>query len=349
MGRNNVLVFVKSMLMVQLFFIILLAGLSLDINNLIWHNHSLVSRVPAAMQGMQVTLKENQAAELVRNVNVMLAGPNLWPWTDSTYFSRKLPRDMMASNIQVLASADLDDAIPEEPEALPGTFDLPAIVQDDDSNPLSTEDILQLRDFRVALYCTHSAETYTPDSGKARLDGKAGLITKVAEQVAASLRQQGVNAIFYDEIHDFPEYDKSYTNSRATVKRIINEQDQLAALFDVHRDSIPGMEKAETVKIDGKLSARILIVVGTDERKPHPNWEKNLEFANRLAEYGEQMYPGLIKGVRTKAGTYNQEYHPRALLVEFGSDLNTFAQAQYAAQLFSDILIRVLAEEHGNE
>ncbi|HOB11722.1 MAG TPA: stage II sporulation protein P [Syntrophomonadaceae bacterium] len=345
MGRNSVLVFLKSMVMVQLFFITLLAGVTLDINKIIWQNHSLVSRVPAVMQGMQVNLKENQAAALVRNVNVMLAGPDLWPWTDNSYFSKKLPRDMMASNIQVLASADWDDAGPEETDALPGTYELPAIVQGDEPNPLSAQDILRLRDCKVALYCTHSAETYTPDSGKARLDGKAGLITKVAEQVAASLRQQGVNAIFYDEIHDFPEYDKSYTNSRSTVKRIVKEQEQLVALFDVHRDHIPGMEEAETVKIDGKLSARILIVVGTDERKPHPDWEKNLEFANRIAEYGEQLYPGLIKGVRIKAGTYNQEYHQRALLIEIGSDLNRFDQAQYAAQLFSDILIRVLAEE----
>jgi stage II sporulation protein P len=348
-GRNSVLVFLKSLVMVQIFFVTLLAGVSLDINNFIWQNHSLVTRIPSAIQGIQINLKEDQAAALVRNVNVMLAGPESWPWTDQSYFSKKLPRDMMASTIQVLANADWDDAAPEEPDALPGTFDLPAIVQEDEPNPLSTQDILRLRDYKVALYCTHSAETYTPDSGKARLDGKRGLITKVAEQVATSLRQQGVNAVFYDEIHDFPEYDKSYTNSRATVKRIISEQEQLAALFDVHRDNIPGMEKAETVKIDGKLSARILIVVGTDERKPHPNWEKNLEFANCIAECGEQMYPGLIKGVRTKAGTYNQEYHPRALLIEIGSDLNTFAQAQYAAQLFSDILIRVLAEEEVNE
>ena len=29
------------------------------------------------------------------------------------------------------------------------------------------------------------------------------------------------------------------------------------------------------------------------------------------------------QGVRTKAGTYNQEYHPHALLLELGSDYNS--------------------------
>lgn len=345
MLRNNVLVFVKSMVMVQLFFIILLAGVSLDINSIIWHEDALVKRLPAAVQGIGIDLNNDQAAELLRHVNVMLVGSDQWPWSANTYFSQAWPRNLMTSNIQVLASANLTMTEKEDPDALPGTFELPAIVQGESAHPLSTEELVQLKDCQVALYCTHSAETYTPDSGKPKLDGKHGLINEAARQVASSLRQQGVNAVFYDEIHDFPEYEKSYTNSRETVKRILKEQEQLAALFDVHRDHIPGMEKAETVKIDGKHSARILIIVGTDERKSHPDWEDNLEFANRIAERGDQMYPGLIKGVRTKAGTYNQEYHNRALLIEIGSDLNTLAQAQYAAQLFSDILITVLAED----
>jgi len=342
--RNNILVFVKSMLMVQLFFVVLLAGVSLDINS-IWQNDALVKRLPKAIQGMQINLNNEQAAELVRNANVALAGRNQWPWSGSTYFSRTWPQSLMTSNIQVLASADLTVTGKEEPDGLPGTFELPAIVQEESAPTLSTEELVQLKDSRVALYCTHSAETYTPDSGKPKLDGKRGLVNDAAREVVGSLRQQGVNAVFYDEIHDFPEYEKSYTNSRETVKRIIKEQEELAALFDVHRDHIPGMEKAETVKINGKPSARILIIVGTDERKPHPNWEENLAFAKCIAQQGEQMYPGLIKGVRTKAGTYNQEYHNRALLIEIGSDLNTLAQAKYAAQLFSDILIRVLAED----
>lgn len=57
------------------------------------------------------------------------------------------------------------------------------------------------------------------------------------------------------------------------------------------------------------------------------------------------MYPGLIKGVRTKAGTYNQEFHPRALLLEFGSDYNTLEEASYAARLFNQVLIEVLKED----
>ena len=53
---------------------------------------------------------------------------------------------------------------------------------------------------------------------------------------------------------------------------------------------------------------------------------------------------GLIK-VRTKAGTYNQEYHHHALLLEFGTDQNKLEEVLYAGELFSDILVEVLKEE----
>ena len=72
---------------------------------------------------------------------------------------------------------------------------------------------------------------------------------------------------------------------------------------------------------------------------------EELEFAQVIYHQGEKKYPGLIKGIRTKAGTYNQEFFPRALLLEFGGDLNSLAEARYAGMLFSDILIEVLKED----
>jgi stage II sporulation protein P len=196
---------------------------------------------------------------------------------------------------------------------------------------------------QVFLYCTHSGESYIPDSGQARLDGKRGLINQVAEAMEESLDDKGLPTQFIDAIHDFP-YDTSYTKSRTTVSKIVKANKNILAIFDIHRDSIPGQGKAATVKIKGKSCAPILIVVGTNERKPHPNWQQNRKFAEQLYQQGEAMYPGLIKGVITKAGTYNQEYHPRALLLEFGSDSNSLAQVNQSARFFSDILVEVLKE-----
>ena len=50
-----------------------------------------------------------------------------------------------------------------------------------------------------------------------------------------------------------------------TVKKLVNNE-EIMALFDA-QDSIPGSTKAATIKINGRKSALILIVVGADERK----------------------------------------------------------------------------------
>jgi stage II sporulation protein P len=127
------------------------------------------------------------------------------------------------------------------------------------------------------------------------------------------------------------------------------KKDKVLALFDIHRDSIPGESKGSGIRVNGLKAARILIIVGTDERKDHPHWRENLNFAQRLYTASEKLYPGLIKGVRTRAGTYNQEYHDHALLLEFGSDCNSLQEACYSAQLFSKVLIQVLKEEYNQE
>ncbi|MBP8820208.1 MAG: stage II sporulation protein P, partial [Syntrophomonadaceae bacterium] len=62
-------------------------------------------------------------------------------------------------------------------------------------------------------------------------------------------------------------------------------------------------------------------------------------------QQGEKMYPGLIKGIRTRPGTFNQEFFDHSLLLEVGSDYNSCAEAKYAGELFTQILLEVLEEE----
>ncbi len=248
----------------------------------------------------------------------------------------------MSSNLRVLASrgaysADLPDDKP--------VINNPLENAPPETQPYNEKYAAALKECQVVFYCTHSAESYIPDSGVAKCEGQRGLVNQVADTLARELNRAGIQAVFNDTIHDFPEYNYSYTNSRETVKNTIKKYPHLVALFDIHRDSIPGREDAETINVNGKDAALILIVVGTDERKPHPNWRKNLAFAEKIRNKGEEIYPGLIKGVRSKAGTYNQEFFDHALLLEFGTDRNSLQEVTYAAQLFTNILLDVLYEE----
>lgn len=272
----------------------------------------------------------------------------------------QLPKQLLASQLHVLAAepeAAAEALQPDAEESLP--VNLPTENPPAQSIPIA--DFLAEHDAastsaqtaekpKIILYCTHSSESYTPSSGDTHVVGGHGLINEVALHLADSLSQNGLPAKFVFAVHDWPSYDDSYTESRKTVNQILEENSEnLIALFDVHRDSIASETKGDTIQIQGKKAAKILLVVGTDQRKPHPNWQQNLAFAEKIQSIGEERYPGLIRGITKKAGTYHQELFPGALLLEFGTDWNTVEEASYAAELMANILQQVFALETNKE
>lgn len=346
MKNRKFVIFVKGVLLIQIFLIISILGLTVDLNRIYTEGVKLLSleRIFLPFSGLQIN--ERQAEIFFQENNVLLAGINNTPGKilEGEYNASTVSENLMSSHIQALAFTERNGEAtvvdPEEDSA-------PAEISEEETKQaenLDSETLARFKKSQIFLYCTHSAESYIPNSGQARLDGQRGLINQVAATIEQTLNAKGLPAQFVDTIHDYPDYNKSYTNSRATVSKLVSANKNILGLFDIHRDSIPGEGKASTINVKGKKSARILIVVGTNERKPHPNWQQNRKFAEQLYQQGEKMYPGLIKGVITKAGTYNQEYHPRALLLEFGSDQNTLDEVSCAAQLFTDVLIEVLKE-----
>lgn len=343
MRRKNFTLFLKGMFLIQLFLLSVAAGLTVDFGA---GFPRVLARLPATNVGMPfaaVKISQRQADLMFMETYLpILYNASLLNLDLNKIQTASIAENMIDSHIQVLAYVGSEP--PDENEVIaPEAAAVSEKATEDKKNQAADDNLFANK--KVFIYCTHSAESYIPASGKARLEGKKGLVHTVAQNMQKSISSRGLAAEFIDKIHDYPDYDQSYTNSRSTVKQLLEDNDNVLALFDVHRDSLPGITKAPTITAAGRKSARILIIVGTDERKPHPAWKKNLAFAKALHEQGEKMYPGLIKGVTTKAGTYNQEFHPRALLFELGSDYNTLEEANNAAQLFSDVLIQVLREE----
>lgn len=343
MRRKNFKSFLKGLLLIQLFLLSVAAGLTVDFSTGFPGVLYKLQAINLGMPFSEVKISQRQADLMFMETYLpILDNESLLNLGLNKIQAASIAENMIDSHIQVLAYAG-PEKIPATETVAPEAAAVTEEVQEDIRK--QSFDASLFGGKKVFIYCTHSAESYIPTSGKARLDGKRGLVNKVAQNLQKNISAQGLAAEFIDKIHDYPDYDQSYTNSRSTVKQLLQENDNVLALFDVHRDSLPGTTKAATITAAGRKSARILIIVGTDERKPHPAWKKNLAFAQAIYEQGEKMYPGLIKGVTTKAGTYNQEFHPHALLLEFGSDYNTLEEANYAAQLFSDVLMQVLKEE----
>lgn len=346
MRRRNLWIFFKGILFIQILIIIIIAGVSLDFSRGLTERLTDLNFKPVILPLAGLRISPDVAAALVRETNVMMAGMPDQQTVVKDYLNHRLARDLLVYNMQALATTEMDSAPADREEAQSGETVEP--VRTLEQQELNTGDanykLFQGR--LVVLYCTHTGESYIPDSGEARAQGGPGLITQVANHLSQTLKSKGLPSDFVNTVHDYPDFNKSYTNSRKTVARVLDaDRSKLLALFDVHRDSIPGREKGDTVSVKGRDAAPILIIVGTDERKPNPNWRQNLDFARRLYQKGARMYPGLIKEVRTKAGTYNQEFYKNSLLLEFGTDYNNLKQCLYASELFADVLIEVVKEE----
>ncbi len=273
--------------------------------------------------------------------------PSLAEWLQA------LPRRLLSDQLYVLAAVpENSPPAPESPETAEPPLPEEAVLLPEEAAENKADSLPEPVEPtpaspRVMLYCTHSSESYTPSSGGTHVSGGKGLINDVAAHLADALTARGIPAEFVYAVHDWPSYDNSYTESRKTVSRILEEHGtELWALFDVHRDSIASEKTPDTVTIHGKKSARILLVVGTDQRRPHPDWQQNLAFAEAIQAAGEKLYPGLIRGITKKAGTYHQELFTGALLLEFGTDLNSLEETEYAAELLADVLAEVNREEN---
>lgn len=192
----------------------------------------------------------------------------------------------------------------------------------------------------IFIYTTHNAESYRLTQGVAKLEGKNGGVSQVSQTLVKAIESKhGIKTIYSDVIHDYPDFTKAYYNSMQTVKKHLQKYNKIQVVLDIHRDA--GLQKrADTlVRINGKDCAKVLIVVGT----AHSQWQQNLAFAQKLENKANELYPGLIKCVRLfKDRVYNQNLHSRALLLEFGSDLNKEEDAVESAKLLADVIAAVL-------
>lgn len=199
------------------------------------------------------------------------------------------------------------------------------------------------KDCLVAIYNTHTGETYALTDGMERLEGKKGGVVKAAAALEKVLEEKfGIRVVRSDVIHD-KVYNYSYANSKETLEKILEENPGILAVFDIHRDAGKPREDS-IVSIDGETVAPILICVGSDARASFPGWQNNYRFAKKLASELDKKYPGLCQGVRVMDGRYNQHLHPRALLLEIGSVTNSTQEAVRSAELLGEVLGPLILE-----
>lgn len=192
---------------------------------------------------------------------------------------------------------------------------------------------------KVAIYHTHSDESYAPTDGKDSIFG-AGGVYKVGDAFASALQAKGMEVIHSTAKHD-PHDDMAYERSRRTVLDLLKQQPD--CLFDVHRDSSP--PEVYKTTINGQDVTKVQLVVG----KYGPTGKQIEDYALQMKAAADKQHPGLIKGIFfAKGGDYNQDLHPRSMLLEVGSASNDRPSAERGIALFADIVPSILGKTTGS-
>lgn len=185
----------------------------------------------------------------------------------------------------------------------------------------------------VALYCTHSDESYEEADGTSS-DEKRGGIYDVAEQFKQALEKRGITVYYSDETH-FPHDAAAYRRSRATAAELV--EDGVDAVMDIHRDGIPDPKQYEQT-MKGEEITRVRLLVG----RSNQNAETNKAFAAQIKAVADEMYPGLIKDIYIGKGTYNQDLMGQAVLLEFGTYTSDKQDVLSSTGYMADVMEKAL-------
>ena len=184
---------------------------------------------------------------------------------------------------------------------------------------------------KIALYCTHSDESYIKGDGCESIEGRGG-IYDIASALRDALEDRGVTVHLNETTH-LPHDAGAYRRSRQTALSLLKKMPD--AIFDIHRDGIPNPDEYAT-NVGGTSMSKIRLLVG----KSNQNKEANLSFAKRIKAVGDKVYPGLIKDIYIGKGTYNQDLSPRSVLLEFGTHTLSKERVQASIKPMSEVIYK---------
>lgn len=213
---------------------------------------------------------------------------------------------------------------------LQGTYQMPDVSWlQADSLPVSAA----MSQRAVAIYCTHSDESYVPTDGEASITPR-GSIYDVAEALKAHLEEQGIT-VYYDDATHLPHDAGAYRRSRATAEGLL--ENGVDAIFDIHRDGIKDPGQYETT-IDGEQASMVRLLVG----RANQNQAENKAFAVEIKAVADALYPELIRDIYIGKGTYNQDLSPNAVLLEFGTHTIDKERAENATRYMAATIEKTL-------
>ncbi len=143
-------------------------------------------------------------------------------------------------------------------------------------------------------------------------------------------------------------YNSSYKVARMFMESIVLEHPSLNYFIDLHRDS--SKYATTTATINGEKYARILFVIGEENK----NYEVNYELATKLRTKLEEFDKTLVRGILKKSGAgvngiYNQDFNPNAILIEVGGQYNSISEVNNTLQVLAKVIGQYIKEDLNSE
>ncbi|MCI9247111.1 MAG: hypothetical protein HFJ30_08440, partial [Clostridia bacterium] len=210
-----------------------------------------------------------------------------------------------------------------------------------DENELEKLEIEEVKD--VFIYHTHGTESYKADKKYENykfyksLDKNYNVI-KIGEELTKLLKQKEINAIHDTTYYNYPKENEDYRNARKGTEKILDKNEQVNRIIDVHRDAYSEEEhNASTIEINGEKVANLRFVIGIN--KEDKNWMYDLKWAIEMQKQANKKYPGLMQPILIREENYNQDLGKYAILIEVGENCNKVEHALNSIKYFAEIFM----------
>lgn len=191
---------------------------------------------------------------------------------------------------------------------------------------------------KVLVIHTHATEAYAPEGatvydteGNDRSENVEQNVVRVGTALAHVLEKKGIKTIHDTKLHDTPSFNGSYASSLTAIESYLKQYPSIQVVLDVHRDSIvygDGTKARLVTEIDGKKTAQLMFVVGTDQKGlAHPNWKENIKSAAHFQNAICQKYPTLMRHINLRRERFNGHTTNATMIIEAGSSGNSLSEA----------------------
>lgn len=184
----------------------------------------------------------------------------------------------------------------------------------------------------IYIYSTHQQEAYIGDL----------TVYNASQILADKLRILGYTVIVeegdfvkYGQENDM-DYNMSYQISRKFITDAIMNNAGFDLIIDFHRDSVP--RESTYITVNGVDYAKMMCVIGglTD------NAYEITKRASTLYDSCNTLVGGIMKNTMTREAYYNQDMSDKMLLIEVGSENNTFDEVKNSVDVLALGIAQIL-------